>query len=69
MIHVHPTRRASPDEWMYVLAHCLLHLGFGHFQEGRRPREWQTACDLFVPAFWRDLKLGRRAGGHGRHTA
>ncbi|MEU9532384.1 hypothetical protein AB0D00_08660 [Streptomyces sp. NPDC048213] len=29
-IHVHPTRRADPAEWAWVLAHCLLHLGFGH---------------------------------------
>lgn len=29
-IHVHPTRRGEPEEWAYVIAHCLLHLGFGH---------------------------------------
>jgi predicted metal-dependent peptidase len=58
-LHVHPTRRGEPGEWMYVLAHCLLHLGFGHFQQGRRPREWNAACDLFVARFLADLKLGR----------
>src|SRR5581483_6903967 len=31
-IHVHPHRRAEPDEWVYVLAHCLLHLGMGHIE-------------------------------------
>src|SRR5262245_27839860 len=30
-IHVHATRRGEPEEWAYVLAHCVLHLGFGHF--------------------------------------
>ncbi|MFD7588159.1 hypothetical protein ACFV84_22335 [Kitasatospora sp. NPDC059811] len=29
-VHVNPRRRAEPDEWAWVLAHCLLHLGFGH---------------------------------------
>ena len=29
-IDAHPTRRGEPEEWLYVLAHCLLHLGFGH---------------------------------------
>lgn len=59
VIYAHPTRRAEPEEWVYVLAHCLLHLGFGHFQEGKRMREWNAACDCFVAAFLRDLKLGR----------
>lgn len=25
----HPTRKASEEEWTWVFAHCLLHLGFG----------------------------------------
>ncbi|PWK74604.1 putative metal-dependent peptidase [Streptomyces sp. CG 926] len=29
-VHVHPTKRADPGEWAWTLAHCLLHLGFGH---------------------------------------
>ncbi|MFE7528989.1 hypothetical protein ACFU7Y_25220 [Kitasatospora sp. NPDC057542] len=29
-LHVNPRRRAEPEEWAWVLAHCLLHLGFGH---------------------------------------
>jgi predicted metal-dependent peptidase len=58
-IHVHPTRRGAPEEWLYVLAHCLLHLGFGHFQQRAREREWIAACDFFVGKFLADLKLGR----------
>ncbi len=50
-IHIHPTRRARPDEWLYVLAHCLLHLGFGHLQVRERPREWNVACDRYVGKF------------------
>ena len=65
-IHVHPTRRAEPEEWLYMLAHCLLHLGFGHFNpppnaRGERPltREWVAACDCSVARFLAELKLGR----------
>lgn len=38
-VHAHPTRRAEPAEWAWALAHCLLHLGFGHVpaaEDGRR---------------------------------
>lgn len=58
-IHVHPTRRATPEEWMYVLAHCLLHLGLEHFQTRDDPRAWNAACDCVVMRFLSDLKLGR----------
>lgn len=57
-IDTHPTRRGEPEEWVYVLAHCLLHLGFGHLKEMERPHEWTAACDLFVARFLADLKLG-----------
>ncbi|HEV7507131.1 MAG TPA: peptidase [Thermoanaerobaculia bacterium] len=60
VIHVHPKRRGEKEEWMYVLAHCLLHLGFGHFQKRARPDLWNLACDAFVSRFLEDLKLGRR---------
>ncbi|MGK7875826.1 MAG: peptidase [Xenococcaceae cyanobacterium] len=59
VIHIHPTRRASPEEWVYVLAHCLLHLGFGHFQKREKPREWNAACNCFNAKFLADLKLGK----------
>ncbi len=60
-IHVHPTRRGKPEEWQYVLAHCLLHLGFEHFQD-HLPEQfavWNTACDCFVAHFLTKLKVGR----------
>lgn len=49
----HPKRKASEDEWAWVFAHCLLHLGFGtsdctgvlDFQPalrlGTRPESWE----------------------------
>ena len=59
VIHAHPTRRGEPEEWVYVLAHCLLHLGFGHFRSHAPTREWNAACDCFIAKFQSDLKLGR----------
>jgi predicted metal-dependent peptidase len=58
-IHVHPTRLGSKEEWAYVLAHCALHLGFGHFQERENFREWNAACNCFIAKFLADLKFGR----------
>jgi predicted metal-dependent peptidase len=58
VIHIHPTRRAEPEEWVYVLAHVLLHLALGHFRKQAKPREWNAACDCVVTRFLRDFKLG-----------
>lgn len=63
LIYVHPTRRAEPAEWAYVLAHCLLHLGFGHFQERAEPLAWNAACDSFIAGFLANLKFGRPPDG------
>jgi len=57
-IYVHPKMIGEPREWMYVLAHCLLHLGFGHFQRRLHQREWDLACDCVVWQFLATLKLG-----------
>src|SRR5262245_156706 len=34
VIRCHPTRRAEPEEWAYVIAHGALHLAFGHLAGG-----------------------------------
>ncbi len=57
-IHVHPSRRARPEEWCYALAHCLLHLGFGHFKKREHSLLWNVACDCFVFDFLESLKFG-----------
>jgi predicted metal-dependent peptidase len=60
-IRVNPTVRASADEWAYVLAVCLLHLGFGHFAQGRRlTRAYVAACDAVSSGFVASLKIGQR---------
>ena len=58
-IHCHPTRRGSHLEWTYVLAHCLLHLGFEHFQVKSQPKIWNASCDRTLYKFLTDLKLGQ----------
>jgi predicted metal-dependent peptidase len=58
-LHLHPTRRGTPQEWLWVCGHGLLHLGFGHFQRRARPELWNLACDVFVNRFLADLKLGQ----------
>ncbi|HEY4389182.1 MAG TPA: hypothetical protein VGN34_32450, partial [Ktedonobacteraceae bacterium] len=59
-IHVNEERLASPAEWCYVFAHCLLHLGFGHFAVQKyQQKEWNAACDCFVAQFLAELRLGK----------
>ena len=58
-IFVHPKKRGAPEEWLHVFAHCLLHLGFGHFRERENAAAWQAACDCYVAKFLSDMKLGR----------
>jgi predicted metal-dependent peptidase len=58
-IQAHPERVGEPEEWLYVIAHCLLHLGFGHFQQRYRQREWDLACECVVWQFLATLKLGK----------
>ncbi len=59
MICAHPKRHEEVDVWVYVFAHCLLHLGFEHFKQKPRPDLWNTACDLTIAKFLDDFKLGQ----------
>jgi len=58
-IYVHPTRRAEAGEWVYVLAHCLLHLAWNHIRPDPSPA-WCAACDCTVARFLDDIALGTR---------
>lgn len=56
-------RRASPAEWAYVLAHCLLHLALGHIREDREGDIiWNAACDCIVARYLTDLHIGTVPG-------
>ena len=56
-IHVHPARRAEPEEWQWILGHCLLHLAFDHFRSDNSAA-WNAACDCIVARFLADTKTG-----------
>jgi hypothetical protein len=69
-IYAHPTRLAAPEEWLFVLAHCLLHLGFGHLQPPdaeatAQVRAWNVACDCVCAHFLHTLKIGRPPAAFG----
>ena len=56
-------RRAAPEEWAYVLAHCLLHLALGHIREDREGDPlWNAACDCVAARYLADLHLGTPPG-------
>ncbi len=63
----------SPSEWAHIIAHCMLHLCFGHFDAERMPgfpdengnwrtdcdfRLWNMACDIYICKFLTDIKFG-----------
>ncbi|MER7107717.1 vWA domain-containing protein [Streptomyces sp. NPDC000229] len=45
-LHVHPDRRADPADWAWALAHCLIHLGFGHVPAHKEARPQPDRFDL-----------------------
>ena len=53
-----PKRRAEPEQWARVIAHCLLHFGMEHFKQKERPAEWNIACDCVAEKFLSDLRFG-----------
>ncbi|MFI0940786.1 VWA-like domain-containing protein [Streptomyces sp. NPDC021020] len=67
-LHVHPRRLAEPREWAWVLAHCLLHLGFGHVPAARGARTQPDAYELaarclVVSRFQQSLLVGTPPAG------
>ena len=73
-IRVNKDQRLAPEEWAWVIAHCQLHLAFGHFDAEKMPgftdaqgvwqvrcdlALWNLACDLAIAKFLADIKFGR----------
>jgi len=58
-ITVNRNIRLSPEEWAYILAHCLLHYGLWHFEKKADPVKWNVACDMVIAKFLADAKLFR----------
>ncbi|MFE9428640.1 hypothetical protein ACFYNO_37495 [Kitasatospora sp. NPDC006697] len=63
-VHANTGRRAEPAAWAWLLAHALLHLGFGHVPAGRGRREpldqyRQAANCAVVNRFLTTFPVGR----------
>lgn len=66
-IYLNPRLDADPKEWMYVIAHCLLHLGLDHLQEDRlSDPNWNVACDLVVTNFLTVNRIGSPTAAFAR---
>ena len=53
----------NASEWEYIIAHCILHLTFGHFDVDKMPtpcntKIWNMACDIYIAKFLSDVKIG-----------
>jgi predicted metal-dependent peptidase len=59
-IRTHRTRRATADEWTWVFAHLLIHLGLGHGERDlpQPDQPASAAYDVAVNRFLQSLKLG-----------
>ena len=65
-IYLNIGRMARPEEWAYCIAHCLLHLAFGHFDLDNLPNQgeglsigaWAKACDIYIAQFLIDTEFG-----------
>lgn len=56
-------QQLNPSEWEYIIAHCILHLSFGHFDADKMPtpcnkKIWNMACDIYIAKFLSDIKIG-----------
>ena len=84
MLYLNVSQRGEPAEWAWVIAHCLLHLGFGHTAATRRAgwseaggaardagfdQAWNLAACLAVNQFLARLKVGAPPVGFGGPTA
>ena len=64
-VYVNEDYHLEPEQWAYAIAHCQLHLCFGHFDAEKMPekhfdkRLWNMACDIYVSKFLKDIKFGK----------
>lgn len=66
-LYVNKDAIAAPEEWLYLIAHNLLHLAFGHFDGERMPEGgrglnthiWNWACDIFIAKFLSEIRVDR----------
>lgn len=58
-MYLNHARKGNPDEWAYIIAHCLLHLGLGHKQMKENHALWNIACDCYIAQFLAEMKFGQ----------
>ncbi|MFT9816049.1 DUF2201 family putative metallopeptidase [Lysinibacillus sp. NPDC056185] len=58
-IYINNEKNGQPNEWAYVIAHCLLHLGLNHKQQKEHQELWNIACDCYITKFLAELKFGQ----------
>lgn len=68
-ILLNSTKLLAPREWAYAIAHCQLHLAFGHFDADKIPERanvylWNMACDMYIAKFLADIKFGKSLHGN-----
>ena len=61
-IMLNKNKRHTPQEWAYIIAHLLLHLGLGHTNPDKVSkavdiRLWNIACDIYITKFLQDIKF------------
>ncbi|MDO5150693.1 MAG: hypothetical protein Q4D76_15090 [Oscillospiraceae bacterium] len=59
MVYLNKDCDKAPNEWAYIIAHCMLHLSFGHFDADRMPGYMQQISDKqqkwvndYDPSLW-----------------
>lgn len=58
-IWLHPQKHASMDEWVRILALCLLNLGFGHVRHRTPQAVWEFCAMLVTDRFCNEMSIGR----------
>lgn len=59
-VHLHPKRRLAKEQWAWVIAHCLLHLGLDHHREHQDMDCWTMACDEAAARLLAAIKFGQQ---------
>ncbi len=59
-VYLNPEQKISKDQNAFVIAHCLLHLAFDHFNHKKLNNDlWGICCDLIAYKFLVDMKFGQ----------
>lgn len=61
-IFLNKNKRHTPQEWAYIIAHLMLHLGLGHTNPDKVSKAedislWNLACDIYITKFLLDIKF------------